>query len=157
MMRGQATPIRNKARSSKSRKQPRSPKTSFLSFPRASFASSRLDHQRHHWLKVPNDQGYPQSPGSLQTYLLFTIFAEQAPQSSPSGETGANLFSFKDKNQSNGGAERDRTADPLLAKQVLSQLSYSPNPYPLSQHHLLVESSGIEPPTSAVRLRRSPS
>jgi hypothetical protein len=27
---------------------------------------------------------------------------------------------------SSGGAERDRTADPLLAKQVLSQLSYSP-------------------------------
>ena len=25
-----------------------------------------------------------------------------------------------------GGAERDRTADPLLAKQVLSQLSYTP-------------------------------
>ena len=29
--------------------------------------------------------------------------------------------------QNNGGAERDRTADPLLAKQMLSQLSYSPN------------------------------
>ena len=28
----------------------------------------------------------------------------------------------------NGGAERVRTADPLLAKQVLSQLSYSPLP-----------------------------
>jgi hypothetical protein len=28
--------------------------------------------------------------------------------------------------QNNGGAERDRTADPLLAKQMLSQLSYSP-------------------------------
>ena len=28
--------------------------------------------------------------------------------------------------QKTGGAERDRTADPLLAKQVLSQLSYSP-------------------------------
>ena len=27
-----------------------------------------------------------------------------------------------------GGAKRDRTADPLLAKQVLSQLSYSPAP-----------------------------
>ena len=27
-----------------------------------------------------------------------------------------------------GGAERDRTVDPLLAKQVLSQLSYSPVP-----------------------------
>ncbi len=28
--------------------------------------------------------------------------------------------------ESDGGAERDRTVDPLLAKQVLSQLSYSP-------------------------------
>jgi hypothetical protein len=27
----------------------------------------------------------------------------------------------------NGGARRDRTADPLLAKQVLSQLSYGPS------------------------------
>ena len=27
----------------------------------------------------------------------------------------------------NGGAGRDRTDDPLLAKQVLSQLSYSPS------------------------------
>ena len=27
-----------------------------------------------------------------------------------------------------GGAERDRTADPLVANQVLSQLSYSPSP-----------------------------
>ena len=27
---------------------------------------------------------------------------------------------------SSGGADRDRTGDPLLAKQVLSQLSYSP-------------------------------
>lgn len=28
--------------------------------------------------------------------------------------------------QENGGGERDRTDDPLLAKQVLSQLSYTP-------------------------------
>ena len=27
----------------------------------------------------------------------------------------------------NGGASRDRTDDPLLAKQVLSQLSYGPS------------------------------
>jgi hypothetical protein len=33
-------------------------------------------------------------------------------------------------NQNNGGAEEDRTPDPLLAKQVLSQLSYSPIPLP---------------------------
>ena len=30
-----------------------------------------------------------------------------------------------------GGGERDRTDDPLLAKQVLSQLSYSPDPFAL--------------------------
>ena len=30
-----------------------------------------------------------------------------------------------------GGADRDRTGDPLLAKQVLSQLSYSPDPLEL--------------------------
>ena len=29
-------------------------------------------------------------------------------------------------NRTSGGASRDRTDDPLLAKQVLSQLSYSP-------------------------------
>ena len=32
-----------------------------------------------------------------------------------------------------GGAERDRTVDPLLAKQVLSQLSYSPLPIKLTR------------------------
>ena len=31
-----------------------------------------------------------------------------------------------------GGADRDRTGDPLLAKQVLSQLSYSPTCLQLS-------------------------
>ncbi len=30
-------------------------------------------------------------------------------------------------NVKTGGADRDRTGDPLLAKQVLSQLSYSPD------------------------------
>ena len=32
----------------------------------------------------------------------------------------------ENSSKSYGGAERDRTVDPLLAKQVLSQLSYSP-------------------------------
>ena len=32
----------------------------------------------------------------------------------------------RDRPQSAGGADRDRTGDPLLAKQVLSQLSYGP-------------------------------
>ena len=38
-----------------------------------------------------------------------------------------------------GGGERDRTDDPLLAKQVLSQLSYTP--------YMLVGLGGFEPPT----------
>ena len=47
-------------------------------------------------------------------------------------EVDANLYFFKGYPANStpnaiGGAERDRTADPLLAKQVLSQLSYSPN------------------------------
>jgi hypothetical protein len=36
-----------------------------------------------------------------------------------------------------GGAERNRTADPLLAKQMLSQLSYSPKKFPI--YHLLLQ------------------
>jgi hypothetical protein len=45
------------------------------------------------------------------------------------------------------GPERDRTADPLLAKQVLSQLSYRP-PY-------LVGPDGFEPSTLALSRRCS--
>jgi hypothetical protein len=57
-----------------------------------------------------------------------------------------------------GGAERDRTADPLLAKQVLSQLSYSPNSLgtqpaadkavstkPVHQHHNPHNQSRLHP------------
>ena len=47
-----------------------------------------------------------------------------------------------------GGARRDRTADPLLAKQVLSQLSYGPS-------KLLVGLGGVEPPTSPLSGVRS--
>jgi hypothetical protein len=45
--------------------------------------------------------------------LAYSIVKEHIFQGTPS------LKKF-------GGAERDRTADPLLAKQALSQLSYSP-------------------------------
>ena len=33
---------------------------------------------------------------------------------------------FRTKRRPNGGDEEDRTPDPLLARQVLSQLSYTP-------------------------------
>ena len=47
-----------------------------------------------------------------------------------------------------GGASRDRTDDPLLAKQVLSQLSYGPV-------HLMVGLGRFEPPTSPLSGVRS--
>ena len=47
-----------------------------------------------------------------------------------------------------GGDERDRTADPLLARQVLSQLSYTPN-------LIMVGLDGLEPSTSRLSGVRS--
>ena len=47
-----------------------------------------------------------------------------------------------------GGDERDRTDDPLLAKQVLSQLSYTPIDG-------MVGLSGLEPPTLRLSVVRS--
>ena len=41
------------------------------------------------------------------------------------------------------GAEEDRTPDPLLAKQVLSQLSYSPK-FRLNEHFAYPEELGVE-------------
>lgn len=50
-----------------------------------------------------------------------------------------------------GGAGRDRTDDPLLAKQVLSQLSYGP----LISLRKVVGLGGLEPPTSRLSSARS--
>ena len=47
-----------------------------------------------------------------------------------------------------GGDEENRTPDPLLARQVLSQLSYIPRPHKMG-------SSGLEPPTSRLSGVRS--
>ena len=46
-----------------------------------------------------------------------------------------------------GGDERNRTADPLLARQALSQLSYTPK--------WMVGLGGLEPPTSRLSGVRS--
>ena len=55
-----------------------------------------------------------------------------------------------------GGADRDRTGDPLLAKQVLSQLSYSPgDPGPGPAQSRLVGLDGFEPSTPALSRRCS--
>ena len=58
-----------------------------------------------------------------------------------------------------GGARRDRTADPLLAKQMLSQLSYGPGQtwfdFALKLCRILVGLGGFEPPTSPLSGVRS--
>jgi hypothetical protein len=81
----------------------------------------------------------PCSDDGVRTNLLFTMSAEQAE----SPRLAANLFPLRmtrlrpsaygtacraeaPKGAKDGGAGRDRTDDPLLAKQVLSQLSYGP-------------------------------
>ena len=43
---------------------------------------------------------------------------------------------YRANNKADGGGRRDRTDDPLLAKQVLSQLSYAP------RHRLLLPLQG---------------
>ena len=104
--------------------------TGFLPTSDPSTMSGRLGHQWFHWNRA-RTWAKP-IPGSLQINLLFTIFAKQAQNQKWSVQT---LFLQKDISHARhhlpfgrvGGAERDRTADPLLAKQVLSQLSYSPN------------------------------
>jgi hypothetical protein len=58
--------------------------------------------------------------------------------------------------EKDGGAERDRTVDPLLAKQVLSQLSYSPLKIRLTDRRDKVVGLGrFELPTSPLSGVRS--
>ncbi len=59
-----------------------------------------------------------------------------------------------------GGATRDRTADLLHAMQALSQLSYNPKLWRIKVKTFtlnLVELRGIEPRTSCMPCKRSPS
>ena len=55
--------------------------------------------------------------------LVGTIVVPSSNNKWAGMDGNTRLLSVKD---SNGGAEEARTPDPLLAKQVLSQLSYSP-------------------------------
>ena len=59
------------------------------------------------------------------------------------------------RNAQIGGDDRDRTGDPLLAKQVLSQLSYIPPAQPASPLRKMVGLTGVEPVTSPLSGARS--
>ena len=65
------------------------------------------------------------------------------PPASPLSGVRSNHLSYRPNvASSDGGASRDRTDDPLLAKQVLSQLSYGPM---LEKEHLKGHSLGVMP------------
>ena len=66
------------------------------------------------------------------------------------------LRPFKARRQLVGGGERNRTDDLLLAKQALSQLSYTPAMQTISSAlNQLVGQGGFEPPTSRLSSARS--
>ena len=71
-------------------------------------------------------------------------FEGATARSSRFGRSSAGVFSLEVA--SAGGADRARTGDPLVANQVLSQLSYSPG---------MVGLSGFEPLTSRLSAVRS--
>ena len=85
---------------------------------------------------IPNFQG---TPSRLQRQTVSKVCAHLSrvvglgglePPASPLSGVRSNHLSYRPGKS--GGADRDRTDDPLLAKQVLSQLSYSPWPRPWS-------------------------
>ena len=109
-------------------KQQRSRATSFLPTSNPSTTSGRLGHPWVHrnwartsWAKTQNTWK-PPDQSSLHDICRTGIRLKADAklvflQKTNAVSLNTNRF---------GGAERDRTADPLLAKQVLSQLSYSP-------------------------------
>ena len=108
--------------------------------------------------------------------MLTSVFSENGPFAVDFFEIGFLFANFVSQNRL-GGDERVLTEDPLLAKQVLSQLSYTPTSraalsslsltlatvflqkticLPILFHKIgLVGSSGLEPPTSRLSGVRS--
>ena len=100
--------------------------TSFLPTSNPSPISGRLGHQKVHWERSRTPWV---SPKHLEASR--SIFSSQCMQNRRTAIWQTQTFisskdTYSSRHQNLGGAERDRTADPLLAKQVLSQLSYSP-------------------------------
>ena len=77
-----------------------------------------------------NNRG-PHSSQGVRTNLLFTMSCRTCGGPKPAAKPDTNdvlarAFLSTPLQKKVGGAGRDRTDDPLLAKQVLSQLSYGP-------------------------------
>ena len=76
-------------------------------------------------VRAPNDWRRATALYCCHTRPWITSPIQDDSPSLPRGQRPVRSL-LRRQDKTNGGAERDRTADPLLAKQVLSQLSYSP-------------------------------
>ena len=70
---------------------------------------------------MPRHSPYALTTLTFSSSLLSPLFVKEQIQKSPEAPK-----CFRADELKFGGGERDRTDDPLLAKQVLSQLSYTP-------------------------------
>ena len=102
-------------------------------------------HRRHGTLRAlasPNAQRFP----STTLIRLYELLKNDSRSFDRTGKTSREMI-CQCANVV-GGGERDRTDDPLLAKQVLSQLSYTPR-------KIVVGLVGFEPTTPALSRRCS--
>ena len=78
--------------------------------------------------KLPNGTVHPKTLSADNTdFRLYELLKNDSRSNDRTGQnTVSALASSNELDINIGGGERDRTDDPLLAKQVLSQLSYTP-------------------------------
>ena len=96
-------------------------------------APTERPHRQAHRLTACTPKPAPgrASESLTSSSLLKNNRTTQSPQARPTLLSPPCLCTL---HHINGGADRDRTDDPLLAKQVLSQLSYSPRVTPNPTH-----------------------
>src|SRR5579863_10754284 len=132
---------------------------------RRSNCAPGLDPGAHRWagkllllrrhLRHPHSETTRFRPGGYRlghTTRFFTIVHQQRTPASPKGPSGGNSSSRRVSSgkpthsacaNAGGGGERDRTDDLLLAKQALSQLSYTPLPEDRDQGSV-IRTDGID-------------
>jgi hypothetical protein len=100
------------------------------------------------------DQSQPACSTSLSPDMPTALIVCDANDCRREGTLGFYRIGFAN---AGGGDNRDRTDDPLLAKQVLSQLSYAPNPWnsPYSEQDHPIPN--LEPRFTGLKHHRSPS
>ena|SRR5437762_8426087 len=85
----------------------------------SSLTTTHIQLSTSAWIAKIDAEGNPRLLSPLMLAVAFSCGKLEQPD--------AERFDFA-STAAPGGADRDRTDDPLLAKQVLSQLSYSPGP-----------------------------